>query len=60
MKRRICDTNRDLARRARPSRHYCWSCDAYIVFDGQVCPRCKQKDIKVRDKYKKYGQAKDE
>jgi len=54
MKRRIYDTNRDLARRARRGGHYCWTCDACIVFDGQRCSFCGTKDRQLRDKYKKH------
>jgi rubrerythrin len=42
--------NRNKAREARPSKHWCWGCDGFEIWDGQTCPRCGTVDGKTREK----------
>ena len=34
-------TNRQMTLRNRLAKFWCWSCDAYLVYPGQRCPRCR-------------------
>lgn len=51
--RYLWENNR--TRRLRPKRGvtFCWGCDAYLVGDGQKCPRCGTRHGIKR--YKKKG-----
>jgi len=48
--RRIFDTDRSFARRAKLGKHWCWKCDGNLVGDGETCSRCGKKDHNKRMK----------
>jgi len=48
--RHIYDTNRDISRRPKSSKGWCWGCDRCMVRDGQKCPVCGTRNGHKRNK----------
>lgn len=48
-------TNRDIVKFAKKTKHWCETCDLYLIFQGEKCPICGQlsnKDHKKRRIFK--------
>jgi hypothetical protein len=48
--RKEWETNRDLAKRPKKVKFWCWGCDGYLVGPGEKCPRCGYTNYPYRRK----------
>lgn len=49
-KREVYDTNRSMKRKPRKHSGWCGGCDACMVYDGQKCPVCGNRQVPSRNK----------
>jgi len=48
--REVYDTNRSMKRKPRKHSGWCSGCDGCMVFDGQKCPVCGNRQVPSRNK----------